>query len=58
MEIISQIVPFFQAHWIDILAIIGAVDVILGIVTKLTPFAWDDNVYTLLHGYISKLVKK
>jgi hypothetical protein len=43
---------------VEILAIIGAVDIILGIVVKWTPVKWDDSVYTFLHNLIGKLVKK
>ena len=58
MEIITNLITMVKAHWVDVLAVIGAVDIILGIVTKLTPFTWDDNVYSMLHGWIAKLVKK
>ena len=58
MEQIQPLIDYAKNHWIDLLAIIGAVDVILGIITRLTPFTWDDNVYTLLHKAIAGLIKK
>ena len=58
VSVVNQVVDFCKNHWIDILAVIGAVDVILGIITKLTPFDWDDNIYSMLHGWIAKLLKK
>ena len=45
-------------HWIDVLAIIGAVDVILGVVTKMTKSTWDDNLYAQFHNLIAKLIKR
>lgn len=58
MEQITNIVSLVKTHWVEVLAGIGAVDVLLGIITKLTPFKWDDNLYVVLHNAISKLVKK
>lgn len=58
MEIITNLIALGKNHWVEILAVLGAVDIILGVVTKLTPVKWDDNVYTMLHNWISKLVKK
>lgn len=54
----SVIVQAVQAHWVEVLAIIGAVDLILGIVTKWTPFSWDDNFYAILHSWTSRLLGK
>ena len=58
MEQINNIISLVKAHWVEVLALIGAVDVILGIVTKLTPVTWDDNLYVVVHKWISKLVVK
>lgn len=58
MELIQNVIVFGKAHLVELLALIGAVDVILGIVTKFTPFTWDDNVYAILHKWIEKLGKK
>lgn len=52
------IVTFVQSHWVEILAVIGAVDIILGIVVKWTPVSWDDSCYTILHSWIDKLAPK
>ena len=58
IEHAQQIIALVKAHWIEVLALIGAVDVILGIVTKLTPTQFDDNLYVVVHKWISKLVVK
>lgn len=58
MEQINNIVALVKDHWVEVLAAIGAVDVLLGIITKLTPIKWDDNAYAILHGWIAKLGKK
>lgn len=58
MEQINYIVALVKDHWVEVLAAIGALDVLLGIITKLTPIKWDDNLYSVLHGWIAKLVKK
>ena len=55
MDVIMAVVSFVRLNWIEILAVIGAVDVILGIVSKMTPWTWDDSVYTMLHSLVSKL---
>lgn len=54
----ESVINFFKDNWVEILAIIGAVDIILGIVVKWTPTKIDDSVYTFVHNLISKLVKK
>lgn len=58
MEQINNVISLVKAHWVEVLAAIGALDVLLGIITKLTPIKWDDNLYVVLHNWISKLVKK
>lgn len=50
-----DIIKFVQDNWVSILAIIGALDIILGIVSKWTPWNWDDSVYAILHSLIAKL---
>lgn len=58
MDQINNIISLVKAHWVEVLAAIGAVDVLLGIITKLTPITWDDNLYVVVHKWISKLVVK
>lgn len=54
----SAIVSAVQNHWVEVLALIGAVDIALGVITKWTPAKWDDNLYAVLHSWIDKLVHK
>lgn len=49
---------WFQAHWIDILAVVGAVDLALGIITKWTPTTWDDNLYSAFHSFVLRFLPK
>lgn len=58
MEQINNIIALVKAHWVEVLAAIGALDVLLGVITKLTPTKVDDNIYSIVHGWIAKLVKK
>jgi hypothetical protein len=58
MEMLNSVIEYCKAHWVDVLAIIGAVDIALGVIVKLTPCKWDNNVYTLLHNWIAKLLVK
>lgn len=58
MDFIVGAVALVKAHWVEVLALIGAVDVILGIVVAWTPVTWDNNVYNIIHKYIAKLVVK
>ena len=53
-----EIINFVKAHWVEILAVIGAVDTILGIIVAWTPATWDNNVYNIVHTWIAKLVGK
>lgn len=55
---IQALIALVQAHWIDVLALIGAIDLALGIVTKWTPSKWDDNAYAILHSWTSRLLGK
>jgi len=54
----SEIVSAVQTHWVEVLALIGAIDLALGIVTKWTPTKFDDNVYAVLHSWTSRLLGK
>lgn len=58
MEAIQNVIAFVKENWVNILAIIGALDIILGIVVKWTKATWDDSVYALIHSWISKLGPK
>ena len=58
MEIIQSVIAWGKANWVEVLAAIGAIDIALGIITKLTPWKVDDNVYAFLHVWISKLLKR
>lgn len=44
-----------QAHWVGILAIIGAADGLFYAITKITKSTADDNVYAMIHAWILKL---
>ena len=52
------IVNLIKEHWVEVLAVVGAVDVILGVVVKFTKVKWDDNLYAQLHNLVAKLGKK
>lgn len=41
-------------NWINVLAIIGAVDGLFYAVTKITKTTWDDNAYTMFHNIVVK----
>lgn len=47
---------WIQAHWINILAIIGAVDGLAYAITKITKTTADDNFYTIVHNFIFKFI--
>jgi hypothetical protein len=58
MDILQSVIQFVKDNWVEILAAIGAIDILLGIIVKLTPVSWDDSVYTVIHGWITKLTTK
>lgn len=45
---------WIQSHWVGLLAIIGAAEVILGVVSAWTPWKWDDNLYVIIHNLVAK----
>lgn len=57
MEIVTQLL---QAHPVtfEVLAVIGVIDLALGVISKHTPFKWDDNLYSMLHGLLTAMRPK
>lgn len=58
MELIQSVISLVKDHWVEILALIGALDIVLGIITKWTPVTWDDSVYAVVHNWVAKLGAK
>jgi hypothetical protein len=59
MDMVMGFVNFAKEHWVEVLAVIGGVDIILGVVVKWSKPTWDDSAYAIVHSWISKLgVKK
>ena len=58
IEFVKHLIQFGSNHWIEILAILGGLDLILGVITKWTKVEWDDNLYSAFHNWITKLGKK
>ena len=49
---------FIQENWLNILALVGALDGVFYIVTKMTKSTKDDNIYTLVHNFVVKFFPK
>ena len=49
---------WIQSHWITIVATVSTIDQLLKLVSKLTPFKWDDNVADMLGGLLAKFFPK
>ena len=47
---------WITANWISILAVIGGIDGLLYLVTKLTKSTWDDNLYASVHGWVTTII--
>lgn len=58
MDQINNLIGLVKAHWVEVLAVFGAIDVILGVIVAWTPTHWDNNLYAILHKAISKLIIK
>jgi hypothetical protein len=58
MDIVQGIISFVQTHWVEILALIGGLDIVLGVVVKWTKWDWDDSAYAIFHSWIAKLGAK
>ena len=39
----------------EIMVLIAALDIILGVMSKHTPWKWDDNLYSIVHTLVAKL---
>ena len=60
MDIMSMVSAFTLAHPFisDLLVILGGLHMILGIVSKWTPWKWDDNLYSILHDIMVNVLSK
>jgi len=45
---------WLNSNWVNILAIVGAIDALFYAVTKITKSTADDNVYTMVHNFVFK----
>ena len=48
---------FITHEVVGILAILGAIDLILYWVSKWTPAKWDDNIYLIFHNSVGHITK-
>ena len=58
MDAVSNIISWIQANWVNVLAVVGALDIALGFIVKMTPNQIDDNIYEIVHNFFAKLIKK
>lgn len=49
---------WLQGNWVNILAIVGAVDALLYAITKVTKSTADDNLYTTIHNFVFRFLPK
>jgi len=49
---------WLQAHWLDIVGAVWAFDQFLKIVSKITPWGWDDNVADYIGNFLAKFFPK
>jgi hypothetical protein len=45
-------------NWIAILAVVGAFDTFLFAFSKVTPWKWDDNLYSVLNSFFRLFLPK
>lgn len=51
-------IEWFQSNWLQITAVVLAVDGLFFAITKLTPTVKDDNIYAIVHTWILKFFRK
>lgn len=54
----ESIFSFFSNHGVDIVAILWTIDQLLKLVSKLTPWGWDDNISDILGSLLAKFFRK
>ena len=56
MEIISQTITWFQAHWVDIINVITGIIAVASIIVKLTPTLKDDSFLLAVVKFLAKYI--
>ena len=51
----ENILPWITAHWADVLAIIGGVQLVAVTISRLTPSTRDDTVVASVFGWVDKI---
>lgn len=52
------VIAWFTNNWVNVVAILWSVDQLLKVVSKLTPWGWDDNVSDILGNLLLKFFPK
>lgn len=58
MEYIKDAIAWVSGHAVELVALGWALEKVLEIVSRLTPWKWDDNLGVLLANLLSKISKK
>jgi hypothetical protein len=54
MEIVTGIIAWVQAHWVDIAAIYAGIVTVASLIVKLTPTLKDDTVLLAIIKWVAK----
>lgn len=58
MEIIMNIVQFFQTNWVELAAGLWLIEQALRVLSKITPWTWDDNLVDVLAKILGQVFPK
>lgn len=54
----SDIIIWFQQNWLALGVALWALEEAIGLISKLTPWKWDDNFGSIIGSIISKIFPK
>ena len=58
MDVLLGILPWVKANWVEICAAVFAIDQLLGIVSKITPWGWDDRLSRIVADLVARFFTK
>lgn len=58
MDVILGILPWIKANWVEVCAALFAIDQTLGVISKLTPWKWDDRLSRILADIVGRFFRK
>jgi hypothetical protein len=58
MEIIKDVIAWVTAHAVELIALGWALEKVLEIIGRLTPWKWDDNLGVIIGKLLARISKR